>query len=577
MPMDGVMLGFVVRELREKLIGGRVDKVTQPEKDEIILTIRNQGENRMLLATANAGNARLHLTNEKKSNPLEPPTFCMLMRKLLAGSRVVDVRQIHGDRIAEIDFDCLDEMGDHTVRRLICEFMGRHSNLIFTHEDGKIIDSVAHVTDQISRVREVLPGLMYQLPPEHGKLCYDALNEEQLIERLSAIGEGTLSKALSATISGLSPQTARELALRITNGEDMKIGECDLAQTASAAVRFLSGMPSMLRPTLVLDEAGEAADVTPFEYLTRRHMVQRPMHSVSEAIEAFCRTRDRTDRIHQKAGALNRTLKNNIERCEKKLGLQMQALMDSARMEEYRIKGELLTAGLHQAVKGMKAVELVNYYDPECKPMLIELDVKLSPSANAQRYFKLYQKARSARDLASEQKAKTEEELNYLMGQMENLGKCTEESELFEIRAELEQQGYVKPSGNRRQMKNLPPSKPLKFESSEGIIILVGKNNLQNDKLTGSAQPNEIWMHAKDMPGSHVIVVSEEPGEATLEEAAALAAWYSSGRSSGRVPIDYTRRRFVKKPGGAKPGFVIYTHQKTIIAQPREKLDGAKR
>ena len=208
--------------------------------------------------------------------------------------------------------------------------------------------------------------------------------------------------------------------------------------------------------------------------------------------------------------------------------------------------------------------------------MLVELDVKLSPGANAQRYFKLYQKARSARDLASEQKVKTEEELNYLRGQLDNLGKCTEESELFEIRTELEQQGYVKANHNRRQIKSLPPSKPLKFVSSEGMVILVGKNNLQNDKLTASAQPDEIWMHAKDMPGSHVIIVGENPDKATMEEAASLAAWYSSGRASGRVPIDYTKRRYVKKPGGAKPGFVIYTHQKTIIAQPREKLDDHK-
>ena len=576
MPMDGVMLGFVARELKEKLVGGRVDKLTQPEKDEIILTIRNQGENRMLLVTANAGSARIHLTNEKKNNPLEPPTFCMLMRKMLLGSRVADVRQVMGDRIIEMDFDCLDELGDHVTRKLICEFMGRHSNIIFTHADGRIIDSVVHVTEEISRVREVLPGLRYQLPPEQGKLCYDEAGEEELAGRLSCASEGPLHKALAAAVSGLSPQTAKEIALRIAGSEELRIEACDPADTARAAVSFLEKLPGLVRPMLVLDDEGNAADVTPFEYLTRRHMNNRPMRSISEALEAYFRTRDQADRIHQKSSALNRVLKNNIERCEKKLGLQMQALMDSARMEEYRIKGELLTAGMHQVVKGMKAVELVNYYDPECRPMLIELDVKLSPGANAQRYFKLYQKARSARDLAAEQKAKTEEELNYLLGQMENLGKCTEEAELFEIRAELEQQGYVKANHNRRQMKNLPPSKPLKFTSSEGSIILVGKNNLQNDKLTASAQPNEIWMHAKDMPGSHVIIVSEDPGERTMEEAASLAAWYSSGRTSGRVPIDYTRRRYVKKPGGAKPGFVIYTHQKTIIAQPRENLGDNK-
>jgi len=573
MPMDGVMLGFVTRELKDMLVGGRVDKLTQPEKDEIILTIRNQGENRMLLVTANPSSARLHLTREKKNNPLEPPTFCMLMRKMLSGSRVTDIRQILGDRIVEIDFDCLDEMGDHVIRRLICEFMGRHSNIIFTREDGKIIDSVIHVTEEISRVREVLPGLMYQLPPEQGKLCYDAVDAADLEGRLSCAPSGPLYKALSACISGLSPQTAKEVVLRVTGSEEVRVEACEVSSVARAVINFLERMPSLTSPQLVLDEEGKAVDVTPFEYLTRRHMTNRPMRSVSEALEAYCRTRDQADRIHQKSSSLYRVLKNNIERCEKKLGLQMQALMDSARMEEYRIKGELLTASLHQVTKGMKAVELINYYDPECRPMLIELDVKLSPGGNAQRYFKLYQKARSARDLASEQKAKTEEELNYLYGQMENLSKCTEESELFEIRAELEQQGYVKANHNRRQIKNLPPSKPLKFTSSEGIIILVGKNNLQNDKLTGSAQPNEIWMHAKDMPGSHVIIVSENPGEKTMEEAASLAAWYSSGRTSGRVPIDYTRRRYVKKPGGSKPGFVIYTHQKTILAQPRERLD----
>ena len=573
MPMDGVMLGFAARELKEKLVGGRVDKLTQPEKDEIILTIRNQGENRMLLITANPGSARLHLTNEKKNNPLEPPTFCMLMRKMLSGSRVTDVKQILGDRIVEIDFDCLDEMGDHVIRRLVCEFMGRHSNIIFAREDGKIIDSVIHVTEEISRVREVLPGLTYQFPPEQGKLCYDEIDAVELSGRLSCAASGPLHKVLSTCISGLSPQTAKEIVLRVTGREEIHVEECEASAIAQAVVSFLAKMPSLTAPQLVLDEEGKAVDVTPFEYLTRRHMINRPMRSISEAMESYCRTRDQADRIHQKSSALHRVLKNNIERCEKKLGLQMQALMDSARMEEYRMKGELLTASLHQITKGMKAAELINYYDPECRPMLIELDVRLSPGENAQRYFKLYQKARSARDLASEQKKKTEEELNYLYGQLENLGKCTEEAELFEIRAELEQQGYVKANHNRRQIKSLPPSKPLKFISSEGTTILVGKNNLQNDKLTGSAQPNEIWMHAKDMPGSHVIIVSEEPGEKTMEEAASLAAWYSSGRSAGRVPIDYTRRRYVKKPGGAKPGFVIYTHQKTIIAQPRESLD----
>ena len=237
-------------------------------------------------------------------------------------------------------------------------------------------------------------------------------------------------------------------------------------------------------------------------------------------------------------------------------------------MEEYRLKGELLTANLHLAKKGMKAVEVPNYYEEGMPPLSVELDEKLSPSQNAQRYFKLYQKARNAQTLAAEQIEKTSEELGYLEGQLDNLSKCSEESELFELRAELERFGYVKPNRNRRQMKQLPPSTPMKFTSPSGHTILVGKNNLQNDKLTATAQPGEVWLHAKDMPGSHVIIVGENPDDDTILYAARLAAANCKGRASSRVPVDYTLRKYVKKPSGAKPGFVIYTNQHTLYVQP---------
>jgi len=571
MPMDGVMLGFMARELDEALSGGRVDKVTQPEHDEIILTIRNRGENHALLISASANSARMHLTREKKNNPLEPPAFCMLMRKHVLGARVLAIRQIDGDRIAEIDFEALDEMGDYAVRTLVCEFMGKYSNLILTHRGGKIIDSVCRVTGEISRVREVLPGLMYERPPQQGKLGGASLTPEALARRLVQSG-GPADRALQNAVAGLSPQTAREICLRAAGDSEIRLEETDAGELAARVCALMEGFPAMARPTLVMDGDGRAVDVTPFAYLTRAAFENRPMASLSEAQEAYFRTRDRAERIRQKAAALNRTLKNNIERCEKKLGLQLSALQDSERMEEYRVKGELLSASLYQLEKGMKAVELPNYYDENLAPLRIELDVKLSPAANAQRYFKLYQKARSARRLAAEQKQRTEEELNYLEGQLENLGKCGEEAELFEIRAELEREGYVKPSRNRREMKSLPPSRPLKLAASDGTVILVGKNNLQNDRLTASAQLNEVWLHAKDMPGSHVIIVGEGPSEETIGEAASLAAYYSKGREGSRVPVDYTLRRYVKKPSGAKPGFVIYTHQKTLYVQPREVI-----
>ena len=571
MPMDGVMLGFMTRELNEKLAGGRVDKVTQPERDELILTIRNRGENHMLLVSASANSARMHLTREKKNNPLEPPTFCMLMRKHVLGAKVLEIRQIEGDRIAEIDFEALDDMGDYVVRTLVCEFMGKYSNLILTQNGGKIIDSVLRVTDDISRVREVLPGLMYQRPPQQGKLNFAALEPEALAKRLREAA-GPAFKALQGAATGLSPQTAREIILRAAGDSEARLEEVDVDALAEKICALAAALPGMARPALALDAEGRAVDVIPFAYLTRADLELRPMASLSEAQEAYFRTRDRAERIRQKASALNRVLKNNIERCEKKLGLQLNALQDSERMEEYRIKGELLSASLYQVERGMKEIELPNYYAEDFAPMRIELDVKLSPAANAQRYFKLYQKARSARRLAADQKAKTEEELAYLEGQLENLGKCTEEPELFEIRQELEKEGYVKPSRNRREMKSLPPSRPLKLSASDGTVILVGKNNLQNDKLTFSAQPNEVWLHAKDMPGSHVIIVGENPTEKTIGEAASLAAYYSKGREGSRVPVDYTLRRYVKKPSGAKPGFVIYTHQRTLYAAPREVI-----
>ena len=571
MPMDGVMLGFMTRELNEKLAGGRVDKVTQPERDELILTIRNKGENHMLLVSASANSARMHLTREKKNNPLEPPTFCMLMRKHVLGAKVNEIRQIDGDRIAEIDFEALDEMGDYVIRTLVCEFMGKYSNLILTQNGGKIIDSVLRVTDEISRVREVLPGLTYQRPPQQGKLNFAALEADALEARLRG-ADGPAFKALQGAVTGLSPQTAREIMLRAAGDSEARLEEVDVRALAEKVCALAAAFPGLARPTLALDADGRAADVTPFAYLTRAGFEQRPMPSLSEAQEAYFRTRDRAERIRQKASALNRVLKNNVERCEKKLGLQLSALQDSERMEEYRVKGELLSASLYQVERGMKEIELPNYYAEDLAPLRIELDVKLSPAANAQRYFKLYQKARSARRLAADQKAKTEEELNYLEGQLENLAKCGEEAELFEIRQELEKEGYVKPSHNRREMKNLPPSRPLKLNASDGTVILVGKNNMQNDKLTFSAQPNEVWLHAKDMPGSHVIIVGENPTEKTIGEAASLAAYYSKGREGSRVPVDYTLRRYVKKPSGAKPGFVIYTHQKTLYAAPREVI-----
>ncbi len=572
MPLDGLTLSFVAAELNGLLAGGRIDKVVQPERDEIILTVRNNGKNSQMLLSASADCARAHITQVKKNNPLEPPMMCMLMRKHIVGGRILEIRQAESDRILEIEIEHYDELGDKVKKLIVCEFMGRHSNIIFIGGDGRIIDSARRVTEQISSVREVLPGLRYERPPAHGKIPFDSAEEDQVASALFA-GGGTLAKAISGSISGMSRQAAQELAFRATGNEDAHTAECDLRAAAVSIAANLKDIRGAVRPAILRNAPGDPIDFVAFEYRSRPTLTVERYDTLSEAMDEFYRSRDAAERIRQKSAALHRVLKNNIERCEKKLALQQEALLGAERMEEYRIKGELLTGSLYLAQKGMKKVELPNYYEEGMPMLTVELDEKLSPGQNAQRYFKLYQKARSAQILAAEQIEKTSEELDYLEGQMDNLGKCTGESELFEIRAELEKFGYVKVVKNRRQMKQLPPSQPIKVTAPSGSVILIGKNNLQNDKLTFTADPMDWWLHVKDMPGSHVIIADPDASDETILYAARLAARYSKGGNSSQVPVDYTRRKYVKKPSGAKPGFVIYTHQHTLYVMPAEEVE----
>ncbi|MBQ3424874.1 MAG: NFACT family protein [Clostridia bacterium] len=574
MPFDGFTLGLIAAELDRTLAGGRISRIVQPERDELILTIRNHGTNHQLLLCASANCARAHLTEVRKNSPLEPPALCMLMRKHLSGGRVCSIRPLESDRILEISVEHYDELGERALKRVVCEFMGKHSNLIFVDADDRIIDSARRVNDQISSVREVLPGLRYELPPAHGKLPYDHVTAGALAERMNGM-HGALHRLIAQCISGMSSQTARELAWRATGNEEAHSDEIDLPRACEAIAASLEAIPGQIAPSVLYDADGETpVDVVAFEYRSRSSLPRETFPTISEAMDRYYRGKDQAERIKQKSSALHRTLRKNVERCERKLALQNEALLGSRRMDEYRLKGELLTANLHLASKGMKQVQVPNYYEEGMPSLTVELDERLSPGQNAQRYFKLYQKARNAQTLAAEQIEKTSEELNYLEGQLDNLEKCQEESELAELRAELERFGYLRPNKSRRLMKQLPPSKPMRFTSPSGRTVLVGKNNLQNDKLTQTAQPDEVWLHAKDMPGSHVIIVGEAPDDETILYAARLAALYSRGHAASRVPVDYTLRRFVKKPGGARPGFVIYTHQRTLYVQPADKPAG---
>lgn len=570
MPFDGVTLGFVARQLKEKLVGGRVDRVSQPERDEIHLLIRSQGENLRLLLCAGANAARVHLTAHAKQNPMEPPMLCMLMRKYLQGGRVTDVRRIGGDRILEIDIEALDELGEARTRTLVAEIMGRHSNIILRGADGRIIDAVRHVDADISRVREVLPGLPYAYPPSQGKLDPDTADAQALSQMLQGAG-GKLAKALQGGIAGLSPQAARELAFRLTGQHDAHLDALNVPQTAQRLRALLDGLYDLQPPVLMVGEDGEATDVFPYPQLSLTGMPMREVpEGISHALDLFYAGRDRRERMQQRSASLHRTLKTHIERCEKKLAIQLEELENSQRMDEYRINGELIQANLYRLEKGMQEACVENFYLPDCPAVRIPLDLKLTPVQNAQRYFRLYQKARSAREMAAQQKEKTEQELRYLEEQLDDLRKCTQPEELSEIRAMLERSGHVRKVQSRVKQRKAQPSQPFHYRATDGTDILVGKNSVQNDRLTGEARGDETWMHAKNMPGSHVIICSTKVSEQTLLEAANLAAYYSKGQQSAQVPIDYTLRRYVKKPGGAPAGFVIYTNQRTLYITPDE-------
>ena len=571
MPMDGVMLGFVARELDDTLKDGRIDRVIQPERDEIHLLIRAKGQNHRLVLSASANAARIHLSAHSKTGPMEPPMFCMLLRKYLASGRVQAVRRVAGDRIVEIDVQALSELGDQVVRTLIIEIMGRHSNIILRGGDGRIIDAARHIGEDISRVRQVLPGLPYAYPPSQGKLNPETASLEDIESRLSETG-GKLDKAISACIAGFSPQAAREACARMGCEASALVQEIDVHAAASALHAYLQQMPSLGPCVVIMSEEDAPADVYPFapcHLPLARYTAYEA--GPSAALDAFFYERDRRERMHQRASSIAHTLKNHIERCEKKIAIQNEALESAARMEEYRQKGELIQANLYRLKKGEPVARVENFYDENYAPIDIPMDVSLSPAQNAQRYFKLYQKARGARTLAAEQKAKAEQELEYLEQMEDDLRKCTDAAGLSELRAMLEKSGHVRAVVSRVKQRKEAPSQPMKFLSRDGIEIEVGKNALQNERLTMGARGDETWLHAQKMPGSHVIIhTTDAVPQDTLDEAAMLAAYYSKGVRSAQVPIDVTLRRYIKKPGGTPAGFVIYTHQRTLYITPDE-------
>jgi predicted ribosome quality control (RQC) complex YloA/Tae2 family protein len=423
----------------------------------------------------------------------------------------------------------------------------------------------------MSRVRQALPGLPFVPPPVQDKIDPAELTEEALSAKLSLLS-GPLDKALAASIRGLSPIAAREIAFRATGLHRTDLGDLNIASLAQLICAFFRRLPDIAQPTAQMGPDGLMADVLPFPYLSLEPSLQKPYPTLSAAFDAFYFGRDRRDRMNQKSQSLKRLIKTHLERDEKKLALQEEELTASAKMEEYRIAGELLTAQAYLVPRGAETVELPNFYDPNGGTVQIALDVALNPAQNAQKYFKRYRKARVAQDLAKEQKEKTLKEIELLEQALFDLEESETEQDMADVRKALEEGGIVKPAPNGKGGKKKPKqpdSLPLRFEAPDGTEIIVGKNSAQNDRVTGSARGNDTWLHAKDMPGSHVIVKAEHPAPDTLAMALRLAAWYSRGKGAA-VPVDYTLRKNVKKPGGSPAGFVIYTNQKTVMVSTTE-------
>ncbi len=568
--MDGLLLGFIARELQDRIIGAQVDRVQQPEKDELHLLLRGHGGGQRLLLCASANSARAHLSAQSKTNPAEPPMFCMLLRKLLGGSRIAEIRQIGGDRVLEIDFDCLDELGERVRRTLVCEFMGRHSNLILRGPDGRILDSIRHVGADVSRVREVKPGLPYTPPPPQNKLDPATATEAELRDALASAAT-RLDKALADTIAGLGAPSAREIAFRLTGDEAPHLdGDARMA-LAGPLFALLSELPTYSPPVLLVDEDGDPVDLYPFVQARLDAAYQQPITAgISAAMDAFYVQRDKRERIKQKSASLGRSLRTHIERCQNKLAIHEDILAGEARIEEARISGELLTANMHLLHPGAVRAEVSDYYTGGTR--VIPLDARLTPAQNAQAYYKQYQKLRAAQRHAKDQAEAARAELGLLESLLDDLRKCGDALELDEIRAELVAAGYLRAVRGRGKPKKPTPSKPLSVQSSDGLTIRIGRNSAQNDRLTAGAAPDWLWLHVKNMAGSHVIVeCTGEIPEETLREAALLAAWYSRAYASAQVPVDYTRKKHVKKQAGAALGLVTYTHQRTLFVTPEER------
>ncbi len=582
MALDGLVLHAIVQELKA-CAGGRINKIHQPGENDIVMHIRAQGQNLKLLLSANPTYPRAHFTEQQFVNPLEAPMFCMLLRKHCEGGVIESVEQIGLERILHIHVRQRDELGDISLKTIIVEIMGRHSNIILVDPaSGTILDGIHHVTPAISSYRIVMPGSAYTAPPAQEKVNPLFLQRDEFMAALapdsgSAEGEMNgkpekLEQRIVERFSGVSPLAAREIVYRSSHPLHALVSDTNASSLWDTFHSIMQCIRShQYRPNIVVEARSGKQFFSVFE-LTHIEGSAAFFATIGECLESFYGDKAERDTVKQRTLDLIRFLQNEKNKNSKKLEKLQETLNEAKDADKHRILGELLTASLHNVKKGDKVLETINYYEEDQRTVQIPLDPLLTPSENAQRYFKKYTKTKNSLTIVQEQLEQTHKEILYIASLQQQLGSASL-SDIAEIREELTEQGYLRDRG-KKQRKKKKQDKPLLscFMSSEGIPIYVGKNNIQNEYLTNRlAQSADTWLHTKDIPGSHVVIRSNVFSDETLLEAAQLAAYFSQAKESSQVPVDYTLIKHVHKPNGAKPGFVIYEHQKTLFVTPDEQ------
>lgn len=586
MPLDAICLRAVAQELTEAVVGARVEKVHQPDRDEIILALRGSTGAKRLLISASVSAPRMHLIDAARENPAAPPMFCMLLRKHVQGAKIASVKQPALERMLTIALDTTDELGVPSKKYLHCELMGRFANIILTDSEGRVLDALRRIEgDVVAGKRQILPGLFYHMPPaQEGKLNMLDVSGAGLAAAVqNAEGEQGLDKWLLGHFVGLSPLVCRELAYRAT-GETAKPVSALTKEEREVLCRVCGDFTALVRegrfhPYLLTKNEDKSVfdfsffPITQYESL----MTLTAASTFSDLLIAFYEKKARLEQMRRRAQDMIRTVTTARDRLTRKLAAQQQELTQTKNRDEYKRLGDLVTANFYQLEKGARSATVIDYYEESCPTIEIPLDARLTPQQNAQKYFKLYNKAKTAEEILTQQIAAGEQDLTYLESVLEAVDEAESEQDLAQLREELRQTGYLsnkQQKGYKNQKTKPSNAAPYHYRTTDGFEIFAGKNNLQNDLLTlKTAYKSDVWFHTQKIHGSHVILATDgkQPTNEAMTEAAEIAAYHSKGRGSAMVPVDYSEVRNIKKPAGAKPGMVIYHVYKTAYVTPDEE------